>query len=53
MCIRDRNKYSAMIDSNITDIVDALFQCNNPWTDPHDKPVTRILDSKALSVQFH
>ncbi len=47
------NKYSAMIDSNITDIVDALFQCNNPWTDPHDKPVTRILDSKALSVQFH
>jgi DNA mismatch repair protein MutL len=48
-----KNKYSAMIDSNITDIVDTLFQCKNPWTDPYNKPVTRILDSKTLSAQFN
>jgi DNA mismatch repair ATPase MutL len=47
------NKYSAMIDSNITDIVDALFQCNNPWTDPYDKLITQILDSKAIFEKFN
>lgn len=47
------NKYSAMIDSNITDMVDALFQCNNPWTDPYDKLITQILDSKAIFEKFN
>ena len=46
------NGYSAKSDSKISDLVDLLFQSNNPWMDPYGKTVARILDSKALASQF-
>ena len=44
--------YSAKSDSKLSDLVDLLFQSNNPWTDPYGRTVTRILDSNALASQF-
>lgn len=44
--------YSAKSDSKLSDLVDLLFQSNNPWTDPYGRKVTRILDSNALASQF-
>ena len=44
--------YSAKSDSKLSDLVDVLFQSNNPWTDPYGRTVTRILDSNALASQF-
>ena len=44
--------YSAKSDSKLSDLVDLLFQSNNPWTDPYGKTITHILDSNALASQF-
>jgi len=47
-----KNEYPIIPESNISNIIDILFECDNPWTDPNGKTVTRILDSKALAEQF-